>query len=190
MLKTDMEKYEIASKLLEEGNYKEAFENYLTLAETGDIHAQVMVGWLYEMGRGSNQDIDKARFWYSKAANMDSLEGQFYLGSLYRLERKYSEAMIWLEKAAAYMYGPALYRLGKMYELGEGVSIDKEKAIKYLEDAARQGHLFAKRELSIKMLRGELGIMSTFKGLLMFLNVLILGIKLGWREPYSDRLLK
>jgi len=190
MKNSDINNYDVATKLLEEGRDKEAFENYLMLAEKGFIHAQVMVGWLYQIGRGVKQDIDKARFWYGKTANANSPDGQFYIGSLYRLEGKYEEAITWLIKAAAQGYMPALYRLGKMYDIGEGVAIDKEKSYKFLEEAAIKGHLFAKRELSVKMMKGESGVINICNGFLRFIDVLITGIKLGWKDPYSELIRK
>jgi len=44
------------------------FQTYLKLAEQGDMNAQYIVAHRYEIGKGTGADIDKANYWYDRAA--------------------------------------------------------------------------------------------------------------------------
>lgn len=50
-----------------------------------------------------------------------------------------------------------MYRLGRCYHSGKGVTRDKEKAVKYFEEAANQGHVFAKSRLVRRRLVRDYG---------------------------------
>jgi TPR repeat protein len=178
----------IANALFEKGKYKEALDRYLILAETGFVEAQLRVGWMYHTGHGVKVDLDQARRWYLRAAESNSLEAQFYLGTLYRTQKLYQEAMKLFEKCAERNYVPAIYQLGKMSELGEGVSVDKEKAQRYYKQAASMGHLMAERDIAVMMIRGHMGYSRVPQGLLMLVRVICSIFSLGLTNPNSDRI--
>ena len=52
-------------------------------AEQGDTNSQVVLGWLYYMGRGVRKDYKEAVKWYRKAAEQGNAEAQTYLGTMY-----------------------------------------------------------------------------------------------------------
>jgi len=54
---------------------------------------------------------------------------------------------------------PALYRLGRCYHLGKGVIRNEEKAVACFEEAANQGHIFAKDWLMRRRLVRDYGQM-------------------------------
>jgi uncharacterized protein len=180
-----IDNHEIAFTLFEEGHCEEAFERYLTLAEGGSTTAQLFVGWMYHAGQGVKRDLAEARRWYQKAADGNSM-GQFYLGTLFRSEHQYQAAVEWLEKSASQGYPPALYRLGRMYDTGEGVPADYERAYSYFERAAKMGHLLAQREVAVKMLKGHNGSLYVFKGLYLFIRVFFQGVLVAWKDLDSD----
>jgi TPR repeat protein len=182
------DEHDIANALFEEGEYKEALERYRILAQGGSVNAQLRIGWMYHAGRGVDQDLDEAYRWYQKAADANSPAGQFYLGTLYRTQKQYQQAIEWVEKSALQGYPPAMYRLGKMYDWGEGIAADKDKAYRYFEQAAKQGHLMAQRQIAARMLKGERGILRIPQGLYLFARVLWTGIKLGLNDPDSDKI--
>lgn len=51
-------------------------------AERGDVHAQVRLGQMYEMGEGVSADREKAVFWYQKAAEQGSIPAKQRLEQL------------------------------------------------------------------------------------------------------------
>ena len=54
---------------------------------------------------------------------------------------------------------PALYRLGRCYQSGKGVNQNEERALAYFEEAAIQGHIFAKGQLMRRRLVRDYGRM-------------------------------
>ena len=182
------DEHNVASDLFEQGKYEEAFAKYRALAEAGSITAQVFVGWMYHEGRGIKKDLDQAHQWYDKAADAGSPIGQFYLGMLYWIEKKYQKALEWLEKSASQGYSPAIYRLGTFYDLGEGGNLNKDKAYRCFERAARMGHLGAKKEIAVSMMKGHRGLLRIPQGVFVFARSLCKAITLAGSDPHSDRI--
>jgi TPR repeat protein len=72
----------------------------------------------------------------------------FQTGTKYHNEGDYDAAFEYLTKAAELGYLMAHYELGNMYEEGEGVEKDQEKAIYHYEKAAIGGHPYARYNLA------------------------------------------
>jgi hypothetical protein len=53
--------------------------------------------------------------------------------------QKYEEAVEWFKKAADEGYAPGLDAMGFLYQMGQGVPLDREKAFEYYEKAAEAG---------------------------------------------------
>lgn len=74
-------------------------------AEQGNAHAQAVLGFLYEFGRGLPQDYVLAAKWYARAAAQGEPHGQHLLGLLYDkgfgVPEDAIEAYKWLNLAAA-----------------------------------------------------------------------------------------
>ena len=51
------------------GNYTKAFREFLSLAEQGDIRAQINLGVMYENGQGTIKDYVHAYMWWNFAAS-------------------------------------------------------------------------------------------------------------------------
>jgi len=183
------EQAEIANTLFERERFDEAFEEYRKMAETGSIEAQLRVAWMYQVGCGVKVNLTDARRWYLMAAESNSPEAQFYLGRLYRQEKKHQEAMNCFRKSAAQDYMPSIYQLGVMYEFSEGVGQDREEAYKYYEQAAKMGHLRAQRDMGLMMLKGHRGVKKIPQGILTLVGMFYEAIRLALKDPDSDRLL-
>jgi len=86
------------------GDYQAAFDEWLPLAELGDVEAQYNLGVMYDEGTSVEQDLVKAAEWYRKAAEQGFLEAQYNLGMLYYqgqgVSRDRKEAARWLQLAA------------------------------------------------------------------------------------------
>ena len=86
------------------GDYQAAFEEWLPLAELGDVEAQYNLGVMYDEGTSVEQDFSKAAEWYRKAAEQGFLEAQYNLGMLYYhgqgVCRDPAESARWLQLAA------------------------------------------------------------------------------------------
>ena len=49
------------------GDHKTALQEWLALAEEGDVRAQYNVGWMNAYGIGTLQDYEQAVVWYRKS---------------------------------------------------------------------------------------------------------------------------
>ena len=87
------------------GDYAEALRNWSSLAEQGNVKAQVLLGSLHRLGRGFPQDDVKAARWLRMAAEQGDIDGQVQIGQMYALgagvPRDYVLAYKWLELAIA-----------------------------------------------------------------------------------------
>lgn len=171
-----------------DGKYEEAIPLLRSLAKGGSEYACVYLAWLYQNGLGVPQDHHEAQTWYRVVADTGSPIGQHYLGSLLRKLNQFEEAFTWHKRSADAGYLPAIYRLSRMYAYGQGVTKDKNLAQKYLSDAAALGHLFAKRDIAIQMLKGRFGYQKIPIGFLQWVAVLAEGLFLAITTPNSEKL--
>lgn len=172
--------------LFQQGKYKEALDEYRKLVDEGSVAAQLRIGWLYQEGLGVSRDLEEAYRWYKKAADTNYPAGQFYVGVLYWLQKKYEKAFEWFEKAAAQDYVPAIFRLGEAYQFGEGVGVDRDRANNYFERAAAMGHLLARRKIAVNMIKGNGGITNIPRGLFMFARFMKDTYRLASDDPDSN----
>jgi TPR repeat protein len=86
------------------GDYQAAFEEWLPLAELGDVEAQYNLGVMYDEGTAPEPGLGKAAEWYRKAAEQGFVDAQANLGMMYYhgqgVSRDLEEAARWLQLAA------------------------------------------------------------------------------------------
>jgi TPR repeat protein len=74
-----------------------------SLADHGDLGAQVRIGRMYETGDGIGQDVVEAGRWYRMAAELGNRAGQAALGRLFAgglgLPQDLAQAYFWLSLA-------------------------------------------------------------------------------------------
>ncbi len=157
----------------------------LRAAELGSLAAQLRLGQQYcEAGYLEfPQDLNKAIYWYTKAAEQNRFEcyanysstcsaeaqrelGDKYYGGWHGFPKDIDKAIYWYTKAdAAYSGGKyrhvdiyaaiAADNLGEIYAKGNGVSIDKEKASYWYTKAAEQGRVYLKYQIGLKYYQGD-----------------------------------
>ena len=107
------------------GDHKTAFQEWLALAEEGDVRAQYNVGWMNAYGIGTLQDYEAAANWYRKSADQGFVHAQFNLGNMYLrgdgVEKDDALAFSWFMKSAEQEDAASQYNLGRMYIMGKGV---------------------------------------------------------------------
>jgi len=123
--------------------YSMIFNDIKSLAESGDILAQVIIGYMYEDGSGVEQDYAEAVKWYRKAAKQKNANAQCSLSYMYAygygVAQDYAEAFKWFRKAAEQGDAIGQSNLGYMYDNGHGIEQDKAKAVEWYRKAAEQG---------------------------------------------------
>ena len=102
------------------GDYATAFQIWLPLAVKGDPNSQLLLGLLYEYGRGVPQDNARALKWYRHAADQGNAAAQYNVGVMYHegkgVPSDYSEALQWYTRSAEQSYVFAQIKLGIMYD--------------------------------------------------------------------------
>lgn len=140
----------IANAGLDEGlaalkaeDYSTAFKELLPLAEAGEPAAQSGVGSMYEWGKGTEKNTDRAFSYYLKSARQGFAEAQLALGTAYYsgvgVEKDISQAIVWWQKAADQGAPRAAHNLALMYSYGTGVPQDYQRAVSYYRKAIEAG---------------------------------------------------
>ena len=137
----------------------EAAEQLEQLADTGDAHAQYIIGTAYRDGGLLIPDVVKARKLLERAAEQEIDAAQYALGKLYLSAdadvHDPANGIYWLKRAADNGNEYAAYRLGKEYLGGENVPKDASAAAEYLWQAANDGNAYAQYLLGKLYLMGE-----------------------------------
>lgn len=125
-------------------------------ADQGEVHAESILGSMYEKGRGGlPKDDAQAVYWYRKAAEQGLAASQGSLGWMYEqgrggLPKDEAQAAAWYRKAAEQGWVEAEGNLGAMYDQGRGgLPKDEAQAIYWYRKAAAQGNAVAQSNLAL-----------------------------------------
>ena len=141
------ELYNRAQKAKYEGKHKEAVDLYKKAAELGHTDAQFLYGYSLYTGKYIIKNDAEAVKWLRKAAEAGNVAAQEMYGAYLTKYGKPLECTMgvnWLLKAAESGNVSAQDRLGRCYEQGIGVPVNKEEAIRWYEKAAAQGGMIGK----------------------------------------------
>ena len=135
-----------------------AAEELEQIANSGDPHAQYLMGLLYRDGGLLVPDTEQAKRWLELSAQ-ELPDAQYALGKLYLTDdpdiRDPAKGLYWLQQAADSGHEYAAYRLGKEYLTGENIPKDTTRAAAYLRQAAEQANPYAQYLLGKLYLMGE-----------------------------------
>lgn len=108
------------------------FERRMSLAEQGDVEAQLKVAHSYQEGKGTAQDFAAAQKWFLKSAEQGNVSAAFWVGFGYiggsGVERDPVVAVTWLKKAAYGGHAFAQQVLANQYCTGNGIEKDLAEA--------------------------------------------------------------
>jgi len=149
-----------AQKLLADGKYAEAFEEYQRVAEEKDnALAKHALAMFYDFGWGRTPDPVKACEWHEQAAQGDIPAAAEALARCYAegIGRKvdYAQAAAWYQKAADLGIHSSLCSLGALYISGQGVAKDPAKGLALCQQSAEQGSVPAMLRLARFHLEAE-----------------------------------
>lgn len=129
-------------------------DSLLSLAEHGDVEAQLEVGLFFDRAEA----YAEAAVWYRQAAEQGQSQAQNNLGVLYKdgqgVEQDYEEAARWFRLAAAEGSVLAQSNLAWLYQTGRGVKKDYAEARRLYLLAAENGHAAAQNNLGMMYLHG------------------------------------
>lgn len=122
-------------------------EELLTLANNGDIEAQVQLATAYRQGDDAlavDQNMSEAYYWYQRAAAQGDSTAQYQLGLMHfrgsGVAKDYTMAREWWLESATLGNADAQQKLGYLYSEALGVERDYNRAVSWYTRAARLGH--------------------------------------------------
>lgn len=116
---------------------EEKFRAAEQAAKQGDLEAQLQLGVMYHLGKGTEEDKDMAIYWYKKAADQGHPEAQYKYA--YFLDISCNKIISWYEKAGKQGNISAQEKCGVIYYNGlVGVEQDQAKALYWYEKLGGQ----------------------------------------------------
>ncbi len=116
-------------------NYALAYKEILPLARAGNPDAQHLMGLMYYMGRGVQQDYKQALAWHRRAAQQGKADAQYVVGAMYytgnAVIQDHKQAVGWFRKAAEQGHPQAQQVLGLMYRYHIG-GMPQDNVIAYM----------------------------------------------------------
>jgi TPR repeat protein len=135
--------FEDANAALQREDYATAYRLFRSLADSGNVFAQGIIGIMYAKGQGVPQNDAEAVKWYRLAADQGNAAAQLSLASMYSKGRGVpqsdAEAVTWYRRAADQGEAWAQTNLGAMYARGQGVPRDYVTAYMWFDLSAAQG---------------------------------------------------
>ena len=129
------------------------------LAESGDMHAQYLMGKLRRDGPLLIPDSVEARYWFKRAAEQGHLVAQYSLAKLYLSDdvevQDIRLGMNWLYTAAVNGSSYAMYRLAKELLKGDLIKRNSDAAVEWFARSAERGNQYARYMLGKLYLIGK-----------------------------------
>ena len=129
------------------------------LAESGDMHAQYLMGKLWRDGPLLIPNAANARYWFEQAAEQGHLVAQYSLAKLYLSDdmevRNIRLGLNWLYTAAVNGSSYARYRLAKELLKGDLIKRNSDAAVEWFTRSAERGNSYAQYMLGKLYLAGK-----------------------------------
>lgn len=121
-----------AEQLTHNGQPQEALALVMPYAQGGDMVAEGVVGYIYNVGL---KDKTEGIKWLKKSAKKGDAISQHNLANIYYDMHDYSRAYDYYEESAKQLYPPAITQLGSLYYYGQGVKRNYRESVKYFQKA-------------------------------------------------------
>ena len=138
------------TKYMTEEKYFDAFSACSKRMKEGDRSAMLLVGKLYERGKGVEKNYEKSEKLYREVTNKnDTVSSLAYegLGDLYKTQEferiNYSESARFYKISADMGLASSQFQYGMALYIGRGVDIDEEKAFDYIKKSESGGNKHA-----------------------------------------------
>ena len=134
------ELFKAADRHFDQGNLREARRLFLAAAENGDVASQGNFGVFCEVGYAGPKDLDRAMYWYRKAARGGSAGALINIADLYRKLGNRRRMFFWLHRSVKLGDGSGMLMLAK--ELLKGQAFNAQnRAKKLLKEAIDSRYL-------------------------------------------------
>lgn len=135
-----------------------AFEWFMVAAKQNHTEAEYYVGLYYQNAKGVPQSIEQAIHWYERAALKHNKNALYHLAMILIKQEKRDFVTIskLLEQAAKLDHPNAQYNLAVMYQKGDGVEKDMQKALFWYEKASEANLPIAQYNLGMIYFEGAI----------------------------------
>lgn len=186
----DLEKINIIYDLKTKNRIK-TFLDLEKFAASGSKVSLLYISDMFMRGVDLPDIIAKCKHWSDVARELNIVETSYKFGfGFYRLQ-DYASAFDAFSWGSDKNYAPSVYRLANMYCFGIFVDKDINKGRYLLELAARQKHVFAKKDLVYVLLTNNFGFIAKIRAVLMYFTLVyyqaIIVIKILSNKPLDEK---
>jgi len=167
--------------------YDEALAILKTLSDEGSAWAHERLGWMYWHGHGVRKDTDQSIQHYEAAYDGGQVSAANVLGGLYFRKGRPETALLWWRKATenpiSILYWQ--YRVTKTHSQLEAYPGESDAL---LIEAADAGHVIAKRDIALRMMKGQRSFGTRLEGLRAWFKVFPYAIRIVMNDEHDERL--
>jgi hypothetical protein len=167
---------------------RSSLDSMFSIADQGSTLALYFIGDILLWGYNGVHNAKEGMICLQRASDQGSLEAAYQIGRAHYGWGDIAEAVRHFEELSARGFTPAMYSLATLYNSKKFGENYKSMSLKYYAMAAKSGNILAKKDLALKMIRGEFGFRLVIKGILMWISVIGPYIALIKDYPQSDRL--
>jgi len=146
----------IAHNANEEGDFDRARKCYEQGAKLGDAQCLQSLAYMYDVGKGVDEDKKLAMALYRKAWRKGSHAAASNIAILYREQGKHRTMFRWFERMAVAGDGSAQLDLAKCYLSGLGVRKNPQAALRCLNTAVSSFYISESEREEAQALQAEL----------------------------------
>jgi TPR repeat protein len=140
-------------------NYPDEIKWARKAVQGGSAYGNVLLGWLYQYGKGVNQDPALASEYYRTAATAGSPDAMYRLGLMYEdgegVRQDFAAAADWFYAAGKLGHVSAQAELGYLCYAGQGVTQNYQAAYSWFLPAAQAGVAIAQDGLGTMYESGQ-----------------------------------
>lgn len=129
----------------------ESFKWALKAAQHDHMVAQHNVGGAYLHGLGVEKNLEQARYWFGRAADLGFAHSEWMMGRIYLegigVTPDRNEALKWLTKSLAQGHAPTMITLAQMYSGPDRIPTDPQLVFDLDRAAAERGSHYAEFEV-------------------------------------------
>ncbi|MBY5848659.1 tetratricopeptide repeat protein [Rhizobium ruizarguesonis] len=178
---------EIAQQLYKQKRYKEALPLLEEGANAGSAWAHGVLGWMYWYGHAVRKDRDRSLHHYQLAHDGGDDSAAHPLGLSHFEAGRPELALEWFRKDRHRPIS-SLYWQYRTIEAHPHLAKHAGEADDILLEAADSGHLFAKRDVAFRMMKGHKRFGTRRQGLFLWLGIYPDLFRLGLADLYDERL--
>lgn len=150
--------------------------------------AQLQLGYLYQEGLGGEANKEKSQEIFQVLADANDPQGSYFLAKLLLSSQKFPEAVNYFEKSARLGHVSGAYWAAALHGGLHEYPTDIQKRRFFLENAAKLGHIYAKRDLALEDAKTASTFPQRCAAYLRYLIVLLKGIALTLRDRHDFRI--